>query len=102
MKKIFFLWVSVTAFMACLLTVHWQAFQSEVTLSDSYIPEISEPSLGVLAPPLHIPSFYRHGLELNRVAYSSDDRMSSTAPRAPYIEPWAKKNFFTIMIGADY
>jgi len=93
MKKVFFLWVSVTAFMACLLSADAQAYQSEVTLSDSGIPETGEPSLGVLAPPLHIPSFYRHGLELNRVAYSSDDRMSSAAPRAPYIEPWAKKIF---------
>ena len=102
MKKIFFLWVTVTAFMACLLSADAQAYQSEVTLSDSGIPETREPSLGVLDPPIPTPSFDRHAFELNRVAYSSNDRISSAAPRAPYIEPWAKKNFFTIMIGADY
>ena len=99
MKRIFFLWVTVIAFMACLLSAEVQAYQNEVILSDPGIPETREPSLSFLGPPINSASFDRIVFELNRV---SDDRISSASPQAPNMEPRVKKNFFTFMTGANY
>jgi len=99
MKRLFFLWVTVIAFMACLLAAEAQVCQSEVTFSDSGTPDTREPSLGVFGPPINSPSINRRVFELNRV---SDERISSAAPQVPYIEPRLKKHFFAFMIGASY
>ncbi len=106
MKKLFFVGAGVIALLGCLLSADTQAYQNEVTFLGSDTPEARERSLGVFSSPLLSPIFDRHGLGLNRVAYSSDDEINGAPPPVQYpvqyMAPWAKKNFFTFMTGGSY
>ncbi len=99
MKRIFFLRATIMSFVACLLSTEAQVCHSGVTLSDSGNSETGGRSLAAFSPPINSPGLDRKVIELNRV---SDNRISSAAPQASYIEPQSKKHFFAFMLGASY